>query len=202
MYQTMRTALLGVVCLAVVVFPFTLSFSAEDDLSGFTLRQLDSALVGAGLANQKLYSILTFDSEDRRGANIAVLSGSRSGWQVVVLHRVTGRLDVQWRSGKLADDFDNSDSINLLIESIAEGDEQVVEFSGCATHQCGGLDGVFGVLLYSPRTKQVFFAHYRYDDKKPLGSFGSLVFSRNADEPKNKPYKNALQRAMDKIIHR
>jgi len=48
----------------------------------------------------------------------------------------------------------------------------------------------------------VFYAHYRYDDKKPLGSFGSLTFSRNADEPKNKLYKDALQRAMDRLIRR
>src|SRR5690242_5470116 len=112
MYHTIRRLLLVVFCLAIVVLLFQLSLPAEDDLSGFTLRQLDSALAGAGLANQKLYSILTFDSEDRHGANIAVLSGSRSGWQVIVLQRAPSRLEVQWRSGKLADDFDNSDSIN------------------------------------------------------------------------------------------
>ena len=47
--------------------------------------------------------------------------------------------------------------------------EQVVEFSGCARQICGGLDGVFGVLLYSPRSRQAFLAHYyrvRIADRK------------------------------------
>lgn len=185
-------------CVAFIILSFTNAYTAEDDLSGFTIRQLSAAITKSGLGTQKLYSILTFDSEERDGANLAVLSGSRSGWHVIVLHRVSGGLRAQWLSGNLTNDFAVSSSSSLEIDDV--GDEQVVEFSGCAAHQCGLLDGVLGLLLYSPKSKQVYFAHYRYDEKKPLGSFGSIEFSKNADAPGNERYKSALQKAMSKIL--
>lgn len=190
-------SLLGPVILSALVT----AVSAEDVLSGFTLQQLNTAIAKSGTtSSQKIYSILSFDSDDRRGANVAILSGSHSGWRVVVLHRIMGGLDPEWRSGKLSDDFDVSDSRNLKIESMDDG-EQVVEFSGCAAHDCGGLDGgIFGVLLYSPRSKQVFFAHYRYGEDKPRNSFGSVWFSENTDRTGNEKYKAALRKALSSIL--
>src|ERR1700723_1383300 len=181
MQRHLFSSLLGV---AIVIALPRAAFSAEDDLFGFTLQQLDAAIAKGGLATQKIYSILTFDSDERRGANIAILSGSHTGWHVTVLHRIQGGLKVEWRSGKLPNDIEVSSSNNFEIEYMDDG-EQVVEFSGCAAHDCGGLNGVFGVLLYSPRSKQVFFAHYRSDEGKPLGSFGSLDFSENASAAGN-----------------
>lgn len=183
--------------MAIVVASPRIAFS-EDDLSGFTLQQLDEAASKGGLATQKIHSILTFDSDERWGANIAILSASRSGWHVTVLHRIKGGLQPEWRSGELPDDMAVSSSKSLKIEYMDDG-EQVVEFSGCAAHDCGGLDGIFGLLLYSPHSKQVFFAHYRYDDGKP-GNFGSLKFSENATASGNEKYKEALQKAMNKTI--
>ena len=174
--------------------------SSTDDLSGFTLTQLNAALNKSGVATGKLYSILTFDSEDRDGANIAVLSGSHTGWHLAILHRTKGGLSVQWRSGNLPKDFSVSSSRNMIIKNV--GDEQVVEFSGCAPHDCGGLDGVQGVLLYSLESNQVFFAHYRFDDQKPIGSFGSLEFSDDVLRPANERYKNALEKQMNGILGR
>jgi hypothetical protein len=198
MHRILSSALLG---LAIVILPLRAAFSAEDDLSGFTLQQLDTAITKSGLASQKIYSILTFDSDNHRGADIAILSGSGSGWRVAVLHRVNGGLEVQWRSAKLPYDMAVSSSNNLEIEDIDDG-EQVVEFSGCAAHLCGGSDGVFGILLYAPRSKQVFFAHYHYDESKPLGTFGSLNFSKNMSMAGNEKYKSALQKAVNKILGR
>jgi hypothetical protein len=81
------------------------------------------------------------------------------------------------------------------------GDEQVVEFSGCAPHDCGGVsDGDFGMVLYASRERHAFFAHYMYDDHKPQGTFGSLDFSDNAMEASNEKYKSALERAMRKKL--
>ncbi|HKD79128.1 MAG TPA: hypothetical protein VKH81_05505 [Candidatus Angelobacter sp.] len=192
--QVQKLLLPSVFCVIVVIIPRVVAFSAEDDLSGFTMRQLNAAINSGGMAKQKLYSILTFDSQERDGANIAVLSASGSGWHVAVLHRVAGGFTVEWRSGNLSDDFGVSSSSQLEIEDV--GDEQVVKFSGCAAHLCGGLDGVFGILLYSPQSKQAFFAHYVHDTSKPIGSFGSLEFSKNANAPGNERYKAALQKAM------
>lgn len=185
-------------CTALVLGPQKVALSAEDDLSGFTLAQLDAAIKNSRVAAQKIYSILTFDSEERAGANIAMLSGSHSGWHVTVLHRVKGGLQVEWQSGRLPEDFAVSSSSRLEIEDV--GDEQVVEFSGCEQHLCGGVDGALGLLLYSPSSKQVFTAHYRFDDHKPIGSFGSLDFSKNAGDPGNERYKAALRAAMGKLL--
>jgi hypothetical protein len=196
MQRHLFSLLLG---LAIVAALPHFAFSAEDDLSGFTLQQLDEAISKGGLAAQKIYSILTFDSDERAGANIAILSGSRTGWRVTVLHRIKGGLKVEWRSSKLPDDIDVSSSRSFQIEYMDDG-EQVVVFSGCAAHDCALLDGVFGLVLYSPRSKQVFFAHYHYDDSKPPGSFGSLRFSENASTAGNDKYKKALQKAMNEVL--
>jgi hypothetical protein len=189
----------SLLCAAMVVTPLRIAFSAEDDLSGFTLQQLDAAIANSGLATDKIYSILTFDSDERREANIAILSSSHSGWHVTVLHRVKGGLKAEWRSGKLPYDFAVSSSNNLKIQHMDDG-EEVVEFSGCAAHLCGRLDGVVGMLLYSSRSKQVFFAHYQYDEGKPMGSFGSLDFSANTSTLDKERYKIALQKAMSKTL--
>jgi hypothetical protein len=196
MPKRLRSSLL---CVLAIVASVAFAFSAEDDLSGFTLKQLDAAITKSGGTSERLYSILTFDSEERSGANVAVLSSSRSGWHVAVLHRITGGLDVQWHSGRLPDDFSMSSSRNLIIDKV--GDEQVVEFSGCALHDCGSVNGVFGLLLYSPRSNQVFFAHYRFDDRKPISAFGSLEFSENSLEPGNERYKDAVQKAVHRVLH-
>jgi hypothetical protein len=196
MQRRLFSALLG---LAIVIALPRVACAAEDDLSGFTLQQLDAAISKGGLATQKIYSILTFDSDERRGTNIAILSGSHTGWHVTVLHRIQGGLTVEWRSGKLPNDIAVSSSNNFEVEDMDDG-EQVVGFSGCARHLCGGLDGIFGVLLYSPRSKQAFFAHYRWDEGKPLGSFGSLDFSENASAAGNEKYKMKLRQAMNKTL--
>ncbi len=185
--------------IAVLIAMPRIAISAEEDLTGFTLQQLDAAMTKGGLATQKIYSILTFDSDERKGANLAILSGSNTGWHVTILHRVKGGLSVDWRSGKLPDDIDVSSSSNFEIEYLDDG-EQVVMFSGCAAHECDLLDGIFGMLLYSPRAKQVFFAHYRGDENKP-GSFGTLDFSDNANASSNEKYKTALQTAMKNLVH-
>jgi hypothetical protein len=196
MQRRLFSSLLG---LAIVIALPRVAYAAEDDLSGFTLQQLDAAITKGGLATQKMYSILTFDSDERRGANIAILSSSHTGWHVTVLHRIQGGLKMEWRSGKLPNDIEVSSSNNFEIEYMDDG-EQVVEFSGRAAHDCGDLNGVFGVLLYSPRSKQVFFTHYRFDEGKPLGSFGSLEFSENASAAGNDKYKMKLQKAMNKTL--
>jgi hypothetical protein len=196
----MRKLLLNILfCVAFITTSLSSAFCAGDDLYGFTWKQLDAAIKKGGLANQKIYYILSFDDESGAARNIAVLSDSRSGWRVTVLHRVPGGLYVQWQSEKLSYDFAVSSPSNLEIGYV--GDEQVVKFSGCAAHLCEGLDGVHGALLYSPKSKQVFFAYYKYDGEKPLSSFGSLTFSENLNEPANERYKAELQKTMKAILH-
>lgn len=172
---------------------------ASDGETGFTLKQLNNVLAKAGIATQRVESILTFSDLGEAGSHIAILSSSRSGWRVTVLRNLAGGLKVEWTSGGLQDDFSVSSPDALEIDDL--GEEQVVEFSGCAPHDCGGLDGVSGMVLYAPRVKQAFFVHYRSDSKKGFGSFGSLDFSDNAEVPANARYKAALEKAMRKELY-
>jgi hypothetical protein len=134
MQRRLFSSLLG---LAIVMALPRVACAAEDDLSGFTLQQLGAAITKGGLATQKIYSILTFDSDERRGANIAILSGSHTGWHVTVLHRIQGGLKVEWRSDKLPNDIAVSSSNNFEVEYMDDG-EQVVEFPAVQRTSAGG----------------------------------------------------------------
>jgi hypothetical protein len=144
MLKYLLLALFGLTIFA----PFGAIASAEDDLSGFTLAQLNAAIAKSGVFHrQKIYSILTFDSDERRGANLAILSASQTGWYVTVLHRVKGGLKIEWRSDRLPNDIAVSSSNNLKIETMDDG-EQVVEFSGCAA--------LIGLYISGPVAMLVF----------------------------------------------
>jgi hypothetical protein len=189
----------SVLCAAILLAPLRIASASDDGLPGFTMGQLNAAIENAGIATQRIYSILTFRDLGDAKAHMAILSGSRSGWHVTVLHNVAGGLEAEWKSGGLLGDFSVSSSDALEIDDL--GDEQVVEFSGCAQHFCGGVDGgVFGMVLYAPRVRQAFFAHYNYDERKPAGSFGTLDFSNNAMAAGNERYKAALDKAMRKKL--
>jgi hypothetical protein len=189
----------SVFCAAIALSSPRIASASDDGLPGFTLKQLNVAIVESGIGSQRIASILTFRDLGDSGSHIAILSSSHTGWHVTVLHNITGGLKVEWKSGGLHDDFSVSSPDELEIDDL--GDEQVVEFSGCAPHDCGGLDGgVFGMVLYAPRVRQAFFAHYSYDEHKPMGSFGSLDFSDNAMVAPNARYKAALEKAMRKKL--
>ena len=186
-------------CAVIIFGTFGIASASDQGLPGFTLQQLNAALVSSGVTSQRIGSILTFRDLGDSGAHVAVLSSGRSGWHVTILHNVSGGLNVEWKSGGLRDDFSMSSPDALEIDDL--GDEQVIEFSGCAPHMCGGVDGgEYGMVLYAPRVKQAFFAHYSYDDHKPKGSFGSLDFSSNSETVGNERYKAALAHAMRKKL--
>lgn len=195
----MRKMLFSTVWCFVLILCSANPTCAQYDPNAFTSEQLEAAMRQSGVATETIYSVLTFDTGERKGVSLAILSLSRSGWHVTVLHRAPDGLKVEWRSDKLSDDFAVSSSDNLEIDSV--DNERIVKFSGCARHECGGVDGVFGVLLYSSRAREAFFAHYSSDQRKPIGSFGSLEFSRNAGESGNERYKAALQKTMSAILH-
>jgi hypothetical protein len=167
---------------------------AQDDVYGFTNGQLQSALRQSGVASQRLYSIQTFGAEDNGDpAYLTVLSSSRSGWHVSILHRIRGGFNVEWSSGRLPAEFEMSSPGNFSIYDI--GEESTVMFSGCAQHRCGG--DYHGFLLYSTVRKEAFFALLSQQEDQPR----KVTFSNNALEPKNKSYMDALQKAANEVIH-
>jgi hypothetical protein len=167
---------------------------AQDDVYGFTNAQLDSALRRSGLASQRLYSIQTFGSGNSDPAYVTVLSGSRSGWHVSVFHRAQGGFKLEWTSGELPLEFSSSSPGNFSLFDV--GEESTVMFSGCAPHRCAG--DYEGFLLYSTARKEAFFALLTQQENQPR----QVTFSKNASEPENKAYKQALQSAADEVIRR
>ncbi|MBZ5707276.1 MAG: hypothetical protein LAN63_18160 [Acidobacteriia bacterium] len=184
------------ICCAVLFAVCGANASAQDDdVYGFTTKQLQSALVSSGLAPQRLYSVQTFGSGDtERPAYMAVLSSSRSGWHVTVFHRVQEGFKVEWSSHQLPVEFSVSSPDNFSVEDI--GDESTVRFSGCAPHRCAG--DYEGFLLYSTLRKQAFFALLTQQENQPR----RVTFSPNALQPMNQNYKDALQRTVDEVVRR
>jgi hypothetical protein len=45
-----------------------------------------------------------------------------------------------------------------------------------------------------------FYANYRFDEGKPLGSFGTVTFPGNVSSPGNQKYKKALRKALAKAL--
>jgi hypothetical protein len=166
--------------------------AAQDNVYGFTNRQLQSAFRTSGLATQRLYCLQTFGAGDTEDpAYLAVLSGSRSVWHVSVFHRVQGGFKLEWISRKLPLELSVSSPGQFSIVDV--GEESTVIFSGCAPHRCGG--DYHGFLLYSTVRKEAFFALLAQQEDKSR----RLTFSDNALEPANKDYKEALQRAADEM---
>jgi hypothetical protein len=187
----MRTSI--VLCFLFLTCGIT-AFS-QDDVSGFTNAQLESAFRLSGLASQRLYSIQTFGSGDNGNPGyVAVLSSSRSGWHVWVFHRIQGGFKLEWSSGELPIEFSVSSPRNISLVDV--GGESTVMFSGCAPHRCGG--DYHGFLLYSTERNAAFFALLSQHEKEPR----QITFSKNTLEAKNNAYRRALQSAVDEIIRR
>lgn len=195
-----RTRRVGI-CLLLVVLAGSASLAISEDTYGFSVKELRSALDRAGLGTQRLCKIQTFGSGGTAvlpvPAYVAVLSTSRSGWQVSVFRRVAGGFLLEWSSRKLPSEFSVSSPDELSIQDV--GDEPVVVFSGCAPHDCGGTRGVAGFLLYSTLRKQAFYV--RYIGHSMYDTSGSVVtFSKNVLEQENQPYKEALRKQIDSLI--
>jgi len=164
----------------------------QDDTSGFTNRQLEAALKSTGLSGQRLYSLQTFGTQD--AAYLAVLSSYASGWRVSVFRRANGGFALEWASHKLPTEFSVSSAGNFSLYDI--GEETTVTFSGCAPHRCAG--DYEGFLLYSTAKKEAFFALLTQQENQAR----QVTFSKNALDPRNARYKEALQKAADDMIHR
>jgi hypothetical protein len=164
---------------------------AQNDVIGFTNKQLQSALSKTELTGQRLYGLQSFFSGRREDyAYLAVLSGSTSGRKISVFHHVKTGFDLEWDSGQLPTEFSSSDPYLLSVFEI--GEESTVTLSGCSPHHCGN-DYQGGIILYSPVRKEGFTALFAWKGDQPL----HITFSKNALEPRNQSYKEALQKSIE-----
>lgn len=154
-----------------------------------------SALKHSGVGAEVLSSIKPLDAEEsKESSGVAVLSESHNGRQVSVLHRVGASFQLDWTSHNLPKEFDVSSPNNFVVFSM--GRDQMVMFSGCARHLCGGKSGVGGVLLYSTSRDQGFVARYNGIDSRDNAGV-RVTFSKNTLKPENQEYKKALQKEID-----
>jgi hypothetical protein len=164
---------------------------AQDDAIGFTNEQLQSALRKTGLTTQRLYGLQSFFSGNREDyAYLAVLSGSTSDRKISVFHYAKSGFELEWDSGPLATEFSSSPPYLLSVFEV--GEESTVTLSGCAVHHCGN-DYQGGLILYSPVRKEGFTALFAWKKDQPL----HITFSKNALEPRNQSYKDALQKTVE-----
>jgi hypothetical protein len=104
---------------------------------------------------------------------------SESGWQLLLFENTVGNeFAERWRSGKLSDSFRVSSSDALKTFNF--GDEEGIEFEGCAPHVCSD---VFSILFYVPSRDSAFTV---------TSTFGKLTYSSNVLLPENLRYRNAL----------
>jgi hypothetical protein len=103
----------------------------------------------------------------------------QAGWQILIFKsRSDQKFQLAWESGKLDDSFSVSSSDALKIFHL--GNENAVEFNGCAPHVC---PDVFSILLYVPSKGAAFTAKYVW---------GKVTYSPTLSTAADAQYKSAL----------
>jgi hypothetical protein len=186
----MKRAIIGAMLLLIIG-----TGTRAQDNSGYDDKSIFSALRQRGVAVKALSSVKPLVAEQAKEARgVAVLSESRRKRQVSILHRVGTRFKLDWTSHDLPDEFGVSSPNEFVVFPM--GLDEMVMFSGCARHLCGGKSGVGGILLYSTFRNQGFFA--RYSGTGSHDNAGVRVtFSKNALKSENQEYKEALQKEID-----
>ncbi|WP_220464962.1 hypothetical protein [Granulicella sp. 5B5] len=119
-----------------------------------------------------------------QGPLIGVARFSASdGWELSVYGATSeGKFVERWHSGKLADSF--RVSYPNALKTFSFGNEDGVEFEGCAPHSC---PEVFSILLYVPSISKDFVV---------TSTFGKTAYSQEALLPQNLRYKQALDQLL------
>ncbi len=122
-----------------------------------------------------------------RGEHGPLISVARfsadDGWELSVFGiNGDGKFAERWHSGKLPDSFHVS--YPSALKTFDFGNEDGVEFEGCAPHSC---PEVFSILLYVPSISKDFVA---------TSIFGKTTYSQDVLLPQNLRYKQALDQLL------
>lgn len=181
----MKTRILSICCLAIVsICAAYAGASAQERHSeemGLSVSQLQDLLRALPPLPGTVQAIQFLRRDGFWVDRAAILTqGEKSGWQIFVLHlENTGRFALEWKSGRLEDSFAVSSASQFQTHNVGAL-EQVLEFSGCAAHNC---PDVFSVMLYSPLRKTAFTAAY---------ILGKVSYSQGLESPDSREYKDAL----------
>jgi hypothetical protein len=129
-------------------------------------------------------------SGDPSGNSAAFATYERqAGWQITIFNsQGDHKFQMEWQSGKLDDSFSVSSPDALKIFHF--GNEDAVEFDGCAPHVC---PDVFSVLMYVPSKRAAFTAKYIW---------GRITYSPSLNSAASSPYKLALDQLVSEHRNR
>lgn len=151
----------------------------QTGLSASELQNLVNALAAASSGEIQAIQFLRSDGFTIDRAAI-LMQPRNGGWTILVFQlKKRGKFKLEWKSEVLKDSFAVSSSSAFQTRTVGTA-EQVLQFSGCAAHNC---PDVFSVLLYSPSKKAAFTATYVR---------GRVSYSRNLESPDNRDYKDVL----------
>lgn len=122
--------------------------------------------------------------QGKRGPLISVARFSvHDGWRLFLYGETdSGKFIERWRSGKLPYSFQGS--YPAALKTFDFGNEEGIEFEGCAPHSC---PEVFSILLYVPSISKTFIV---------TSTFGKATYSHDALLSQNLPYKQALDQLL------
>lgn len=130
----------------------------------------------------RIQSLQIFRGERGPLISVARLSAD-DGWELSVFGIAgNGKFVERWHSGRLPDSF--RVSYPNALKTFDFGDEDGVEFEGCASHSC---PEVFSILLYVPSIGKDFVV---------TSSYGKTTYSQDALVPQNLRYKQALDQLL------
>lgn len=184
MTAKIHSASLVILLVCTVVVGVSAKRAAPEE-TGISVSQWQALASELSLLSGSIQAVQLLRSDGFWVDRVAFLTESRdSGWQIFVFHlENTDRFSLEWKSGKLEDSFAVSSARQFETRNVA-GSEQVLEFSGCAAHNC---PDVFSVMLYVPSRKTAFTA---------TSILGKVTYSSGLESPANRVYKGALDRSL------
>lgn len=178
----MRAAIITVVLLFGIISVQALSAqetqSGNGGMSAAEFRDLANSLPKLPGSIQAIRLFRAPGTEQTTSAAFATFS-EQTGWQISIFDSPAGhKFQLEWQSGKLDDSFSVSDSSELKVFQL--GQQDAVEFEGCAPHVC---PDVFSILIYVPSKRTAFTVKYVW---------GKVSYSPALGSPENAQFKSAL----------
>ncbi len=178
----MRTAIMVVLLFGIIA---TQALSAQDQTKsengGMSVSEFRDLADSLPKLPGNIQAIRLFRDSGPGQTNFAAIAtfSNQMGWQISIFDSPVGRkFKLIWQSGKLDDSFSVSDPSALKLFHL--GQEDAVEFEGCALHVC---PDVFSILMYVPSKRTSFSVKYVW---------GKVSYSPVLESPANAPYKSAL----------
>ena len=155
---------------------------AASSQAGISAEQLRSFVRQLPNGPGRIQSLQIFRGKSGPLISVARFSAN-DGWRLSLYGEAAdGIFEERWHSGRLPYTF--RVSYPAALKTFDFGDEEGIEFEGCAPHSC---PEVFSILLYVPSINKTFIV---------TSTFGKVTYSHDALLPQNLAYKQALDQLL------